>query len=71
MTELHGWVTVRIVFTEIFPEVAVMVVVPGVRAVARPWLLTVATAVLDELQVIEEVTSWVVPSEKVSMALNC
>jgi hypothetical protein len=41
-------------------EVAVMVVIPGARAVARPLLLTVATDVLDELQVTCEVISWFV-----------
>jgi len=39
------------VFVEIVPEVAVMVVVPAIRAAARPLLLTTATVVLDELQV--------------------
>ena len=63
--------TVRVVFTEINPEVAVMVVVPAVRAVARPLLLTVATEVSDELQVTCVVISWVVPSEKVPVAVNC
>ena len=63
--------TVKVVFTKIVPEVTVMVVVPAVRAVARPLLLTVATAVLDELQVTEIFTSWVVPSEKVPVAVNC
>lgn len=43
-------VTVRVVFPEILPEVAVMVVVPVATAVARPLLLTVATDALDELQ---------------------
>ena len=58
-------------FTEINPEVAVMVVVPAVRAVARPLRLTVATEVSDELQVTCVVISWVVPSEKVPVAVNC
>ena len=44
-------VTVRVVPCEILPEAAVMVVVPAATAVARPPLLvTVATDVLDELQ---------------------
>ena len=63
--------TVRVVCAETPPEVAVMVVVPAVRAVANPLLSTVATAVLEELQVTEMVTSWVVPSEKVPVAVNC
>ena len=51
-------VTVRVVFPEILPEVAVMVAVPAATAVARPLLLTVATDVLDELQVTCVVISW-------------
>src|SRR5208337_4916443 len=63
--------TVRVVFPEILPEVAVMVVVPAARAVARPLLLTVATDMLDELQVTCVVISWVVPSEYVPEAASC
>ena len=44
-------VTARVVFPEILPKVAVMVVVPAAMAVARPLLLTVATDVFDEFQV--------------------
>ena len=44
-------VTVRVVFPEILPEVAVMVAVPAEVAVARPLPLTVATDVLEECQV--------------------
>jgi hypothetical protein len=43
--------TVRVVFPEIVPEVAVMVVVPAATAVTRPLLLTVDTCVFDEVQV--------------------
>ena len=43
-------VTVRIVFPEILPEVAVMVAVPAEAAVARPLPLTVATDVLEDCQ---------------------
>jgi len=69
-------VTVRVVFTgEIFPKlagtVAVMVVLPAARDVARPLLFTKATDALDELQVICMVTSWAVPSENVPVAVNC
>jgi hypothetical protein len=42
--------TVRVVPPEKIPEVAVMAVVPGATAVARPVLLRVATDVFDELQ---------------------
>jgi len=63
--------TVRVVFPEIVPEVAVMVVTPVVRAVARPLLLTVAIVVSEELQVTCVVISWVVPSAYVPVAVNC
>ena len=56
-------VTVRSVFPEILPEIAVIVVVPAAPAVARPLLLTVAIDVLEELQVTWVVISWLVPSE--------
>jgi len=48
---------VSVVLAEMAPEVAVMVVVPAVRAMTRPLLLIVATAVLIEVQVTEVVTS--------------
>jgi len=64
-------VTVRVVLPVILAEVAVMVVVPAATAVARPLLLTVATDVLDELQVTCGVISWLVPSEYVPVAVNC
>jgi hypothetical protein len=63
-------VTVSVVLAEMAPKVAVMVVVPAVRAVTRPLPLIAATAVLLEVQVTELVTSCVVPSEKVPMAVN-
>ena len=56
--------TVRVVFPEILPEMAVIVAVPAATAVARPLLLTVATAVLEEVQVTCEVISRVVWSLK-------
>ena len=64
-------VTVRVVLPEILPEVAVMVAVPTATDVARPLLLTVATDVLDEVQVTCVVISWLVPSEYVPEAANC
>ena len=64
-------VTVRVLFPEIIPEVAVMVAVPAATAVARPLPLTVATDVLDELQVTCVVTSRLVPSEYAPEAANC
>jgi len=67
-------VTVRVVLPEILPKVAVMVtVLPAAAAptVARPLLVTVTTAVLDEAQVSCVVISWLVPSEDLPMATNC
>jgi hypothetical protein len=63
--------TVRVVFPEILCEVAEMVVLPGARAVATPLLLTVATALLDEFQLVRLLITWVVPSEYMPEALNC
>ena len=51
MEDRVAGVTVRVVFPEILPEVTVMVADPVATAVARPLLLTVASDVLDELQV--------------------
>jgi len=71
MEDRVGEVTVRVVLPEILPEVAVMVVVPPVMAVARPLLFTVATEGWDELQVTCGVISTLVPSEYVPVAANC
>ena len=64
-------VTVRAVLPEILPEVAVMVAVPAETHVARPLLLIVATDVFDEVQVTCMLTSWLVPSEYLPVAINC
>jgi hypothetical protein len=64
-------VAVRVVLPRIVPEVAVMVAVPATVAVAKPLLLTVATDVLDEVQMTSVVISWVVPSEYKPEAANC
>ena len=64
-------VTVREAPPEVLPEVAAMVVVPAATAVARPLLLTVATDGFEELQVTCAVTSKLVPSEYVPVAVNC
>ena len=45
-----AFVTLSVVEPLIEPSVAVMVVVPGARAFARPLLLISATNVLDEVQ---------------------
>jgi hypothetical protein len=62
-----GAVTVREVVPETLPDVAVIVVVPEATPVASPLepvaLLTVATLVLDELQVTVVVRFCVVLSE--------
>jgi len=62
---------VRTILPEIFPEVAVMAVVPLATEVTRPPLLTVATAFWDDLQVTSMVISWVFLSESVPEAVNC
>jgi hypothetical protein len=53
------------------PEVAVMIVVPGPTAVAKPLLFMVATAVSDDVQVTCVVTSLVLPSLNQPSAVNC
>jgi hypothetical protein len=53
----------RVALPEILPEAAVMVAVPTARAVARPVLLTVATAGSEEVQVTRAVISKLDPSE--------
>lgn len=63
MKDRTAEVTVRVLFPEIIPKVAVMVGVPAARAAARPVLLTVAAEGLEELQVTCVVTSRLVPSE--------
>jgi len=64
-------VTVRVVLPGMVPEMAVMVAVPATAAVAKPLRLTVATGVLDEIQMTSVVISWVVPSEYNPEAANC
>src|SRR6185312_11531005 len=46
-------------------------VVPRFLAVTRPLTVTVATEVVEELQVATFVTSCVEPSENVAVAVNC
>ncbi len=71
MEDRVGLVTVRVVLPEIVPEVAVMVAVPRAMAVARPLLSTVATDVLDELQMTCVLISKLAPLEKAPEAVNC
>lgn len=77
---LPGWIakearsaalTVAVTLPLIEPEAAVIVVVPRLRAVARPLTVIDATLVFDEVQVTVAVMSCVVPSEKVPVAVNC
>jgi hypothetical protein len=67
--------TVSVVDPEMLPDAAVIVVEPAATDVARPFepaaLLTVATPVLDELQVTAAVRFCVVLSENVPVAVNC
>ena len=64
-------VTVMVVLPETAMKVAVMVTEPAAMAMASPLLLITTTVVLDELQVACVLISWVVPSEKVAVAVNC
>jgi hypothetical protein len=69
-------VTVTAAELDVPPEkLAETVAVPVARALARPFvpavLLTDRTWALDEVQVASAVTSCVVPSEKVPVAVNC
>jgi len=64
-------VSVRVVFPEILPEVAMMFAEPIAMAEARPLVLTMATDGSDELQVTWAVISQRVPSEYAPTAINC
>jgi len=52
-----GGVTVRVVEPLTDPKEAAIAVVPWARLVASPWLLMVATGVLEEFQLTEVVRS--------------
>ena len=63
--------TVRVA-RPLFPlSLAVIVVTPVWFAVASPVLLTLATLDEEEVQVAEELTSLLVPSPNVPVAVNC
>ena len=64
-------VTVSVVVPTVPPNLAVMVVVPAARAVARPFPFTVATAGSEDSQVTSEVILWVPPPANVPVAKNC
>ena len=63
-------VTVRLAPPATEPEFAVIVVAPTAAPVASPVLEMLAT-VLDDVQIADEVRSFVLPSVYVPMALNC
>jgi len=63
--------TVSKVDPDILPDVALIVVEPADTEAARPELPTVATLVLDELQVTEAVKSCVELSVYTPVAMNC
>jgi hypothetical protein len=63
--------TVRVLLPEIPRKAAVMAVLPVATVVTRPLLLTVATNVLDELQVTCVLISRLVLSEYMPEAANC
>lgn len=56
MDTIVAFVTTSVVEALTERSVAVMVVVPGIRAFAMPLLLTLATVVLDEVQETRPVT---------------
>ncbi len=64
-------VTVKVVLPAMLPKVAVIVAFPAELPVARPLLLTVATGVLEELQMTCVVIFWGAPAEYVPKAVNC
>jgi hypothetical protein len=63
--------TVRVVFPEILPKMAVMVAVPAATEVAMPMLFTLATDVSDDLQMTSAVISRLFPSAYAPVAVNC
>ena len=67
--------TVREAVPTTLPNFAVMVAVPALTLLARPRrfvvLLMVATDNGEDVQVTEFVKSWVLPSPKVAVAVNC
>jgi hypothetical protein len=64
-------VTVSFVEAFALPDAALMVVLPAASAAADPPALIVATVVAEEVHVTELVTSCMLPSVKVPLAVNC
>lgn len=63
--------TVSVVDPLTDPNTAVIVLLPVATLVARPWALMLATEGEDEVQRTDPVTSWVLESLKVPVAVNC
>ena len=63
--------TVRVAEPEMEPKLAVIVVVPPTRVVAKPVVLIEATDVFEETQLTSFVRSRALPSLQVPVALNC
>ena len=64
-------ITVSVVDIDMFPDVAVIVVVPAATETASPMLLIVETSLFDDLQPTNDVISDVVPSECLPVAVGC
>lgn len=64
-------VTVSVADAVSAPYVAVITLDPVFRAVTKPPALIVATDIAPEVQVVDAVTSCVLPSENVPVAVNC
>ena len=64
-------VTVSFVEALALPDAALIVVLPCAMDVASPALLMVATATVEDVQVTELVTSCMLPSLNVPVAVNC
>jgi hypothetical protein len=71
-TKVERAITVKVSARLVTPASdAVIALVPGVRALATPVPLIVATVGVADAQVTELVMFWVEPSEKVPVAVNC
>ncbi len=67
-----AFVTVRLAVAEMLLSDAVMTVLPAVDpATARPLLLTLAIVGCEELQVTKAEMFWLLPFEKLPIAVNC
>src|SRR5438270_10401261 len=71
MEDTIGGVTVNVAVPATLPEVAVMVVLPGLTLDASPEVLIVAVDAFEEFHVAVEVRSCWLPSLNVPVAKNC